>query len=45
MVDQNTIISMTNANFTESTYTNNNKKKNTVRMYFKSKAQLYIVYR
>lgn len=27
MVDQNTIISMTNANFTESTYTNNNKKK------------------
>lgn len=44
MVDQNTIVSMTNANFTESTYTNNNKK-NTVRMYFKSKAQLYIVYR
>lgn len=27
MVDQNTIISMTNANFTESTYTNNKKKK------------------
>lgn len=44
MVDQNTIISMTNANFTESTYTNNNKKK-IPSEYFKSKAQLYIVYR
>lgn len=43
MVDQNTIVSMTNANFTESTYTNNKKKKIPSECILKAKPN-YILY-